>query len=577
VLRALSGVSIVALEFLVRPSMAAAATAAPRTTAPSTGTELGAAPRSLWLAARGRLFRVDWQEDAWRSPGVWYRVALPEPLQTDCLAVVLERGYSERSDSQVTLAELRGVGELSALEPAALVARLSTPGEAGAAAVPALLQLGPPGIVAVVGAFDALDGLGRARALDVIENAACDTAAPLYARLLGSDDTGRRRAEQRLRACGEAGRAALRQAFEQATGEAGVQLARELALIAPSLAVELLGPRLAAAAVEHRPGYRDALSRAVRDPAAEPGSRRLLQARGLGLATELDVLRALNERLPNLQPEASVALGRVIEGARTFEQRYLAIVPASRLAATDPAAAAFVEAALRDPDPYLRAAAARLAPRLPRLAPGLLAATRDPGVRVREAATSRVGELGLPGASPALIERLRDDHWPLVRSAAARSLAGVGRSAEADVALVGALRDGSPDVRTAALRGLGQRGTASAVPMIAERFSDAREVSAVRAAAARALGDLCDASQLEALTRAARELLADRPSPDDVTVGAAALAALGRIAPPDLGQRLAPFGDLKSRPALEQMVASARNGGERCAASPATRGDAIAR
>jgi HEAT repeat protein len=170
-----------------------------------------------------------------------------------------------------------------------------------------------------------------------------------------------------------------------------------------------------------------------------------------------------------------------------------------------------------------------------------------------------------------LIERLRDDHWPLVRSAAARSLAGVGRSAEADVALVGALRDASPDVRAASLRGLGQRGTASASTEIAERFSDAREVPAVRAAAARALGDLCDTSQLEALTRAARALLADRPSPDDVTVGAAALTALGRIAPPDLGQRLASFGDLKSRPALEQMVDSARNGGERCAASSAAR------
>jgi hypothetical protein len=92
----------------------------------------------------------------------------------------------------------------------------------------------------------------------------------------------------------------------------------------------------------------------------------------------------------------------------------------------------------------------------------------------------------------------------------------------------------------------------------------------VRAAAARALGDLCETSQLDELTRAARALLAERPSADDVTLGGAALAALGRIAPPDLGQRLAPFEAVKSRPALEQMVQAARDTSERCSASPAS-------
>jgi HEAT repeat protein len=328
---------------------------------------------------------------------------------------------------------------------------------------------------------------------------------------------------------------------------------------------------LAAAASEHRAGYRDALSRAAREPAAQSGARRLLEARELGMAAELDVLRALDERLPSLEPEASSALARAIDGSRTFEQRYLLLAPASRLAATSTVAASFVDAALRDPDPYLRGAAARLAPRLARFAPGLLAATRDPAVRVREAAMARLAELGLPGVPAALIERLREDDWPIVRSAAARSLAFAGPSVDVDRALVVATKDESADVRSAALRGLGQRGARSAVPTIAERFRDTREVPAVRAAAARALADLCDTSQLVELTRAARALLADRPSPDDVTIGGAALAALGRIAPLDFDQRLAPFRDLNSRPALAQMVDAARNGAERCGASPASR------
>jgi hypothetical protein len=558
VLRPLSGTSLVALEFLVRPKVAPAGDHG----------DLRAAPRSLWIATRGGLFRVDWRDDAWRSPGTWYKVVLPQPLATDCLALVLERSWSERADTRVTLAEVRGVGELQALGPAELVARLSTPGDVGAAAVPALLQLETPGIDAVVAAFDALDATGRARALEVLENAPCEATAGVYAGLLGDDDaTNRRRAEQRLRGCGAAAELALRRAFELGAGEPGVRLARELAVIAPALAVELLGPRLAAAAPEHRPGYRDALSRAARDPTARAGSRRLLEAHELGTAAELDVLRALAEELPSLEPEASIALGRAVAGARGFEQRYLLLIPASHLAPASPVAAAFVEAALHDPDPYLRGAAARLAPRHARLLPGLLAATRDPGVRVREAATARLGELDLPGASAALVERLREDEWPLVRSAAARALAATGPGVAVDDALVLALRDEAADVRSAALRGLGQRGARAALAPIAERFRDPREVPAVRGAAARALADLCDSSQLDELTRAARALLADRPSPDAVAVGGAALAALGRIAPADLEQRLAPFRDLKSRPVLEQMVEAARQGGERCSAS----------
>jgi hypothetical protein len=557
VLRPLSGVSLVALEFLVRPNAAAA----------DAGGDLRAAPRSVWIATRGGLFRVDWRDDAWRSPGVWYRVALPQPLSTDCLALVLERSWSERADTRVTLAEVRGVGELQGLAPAELVARLSTPGDVGAAAVPALLQLEKPGTDAVVAAFEALDALGRARALEVLENAPCEATAEVYVGLLGDDDAAhRRRAEQRLRGCGAAAELALRRAFELGTGESGVRLAREIALIAPALAVELLGPRLAAAPPEHRAGYRDALSRAAREPSAQTGSRRLLEAHELGTAAELDVLRALSEQLPSLEPEASLALGRAVAAARSFEQRYLLLAPASRLALASPVAAAFMEAALQDPDPYLRGAAARLAPRHARLAPGLLSATRDPGVRVREAATTRLGELDLPGASQALIERLREDDWPVVRSAAARSLAGTGAGVAVDEALIGALRDDAPDVRSAALRGLGQRGARAALSPIAERFRDTREVPAVRAAAARALADLCDSSQLDELTRAARALLVDRPSPDAVEVGGAALAALGRIAPADLEQRLAAFRELKSRPMLEQMVDAARHA-ERCSAS----------
>ncbi len=554
VLRQIAGGKLIALEFLVRPAGDVA--------------EAGAAPRSLWLATRHGLYRVDWQEDAWQAPGVWFRVQLPEPLEEDCLALVLEQAYVDAPEAQVTLAELRGVSEFQLLEPAQLVARLSAPGEAGAAAVPALLQSGSPGVEALVGAFGALDSIGRARALDVLEAAPCEVTAKVYVDLLDDDaERNRRRAAQRLRSCGSAGAAHLRRAFELVSGEAGVRLAKEIAVISPALAVELLGPRLAVAAPEQRAGYRDALGRAARDPEAEAGLRRLLGGSGLGVAAEVEVLRAIGDRLPRFQPQASLTLARAIAAARSFPQRFLLLAPASRLAPTDVAAAEFSRAALADPDPYLRAAGARLAPDLPSLRAPLLAATRDSGVRVREASVARLGELSVPGAAPALVARLDEDAWPLVRTVAARSLASVGPSVEVDAALAVTLRDEAPGVRVAGLRALGQRGARAHVPAIVARFRDEAEAPEVRAAAIRALAALCDTSQLEELTRAAWKLVAERPSPPDVALGGAALAALGRLHPPDLDRRLAPLDRDDTHPNLKQMLTAARHFPERCAAS----------
>lgn len=84
----------------------------------------------------------------------------------------------------------------------------------------------------------------------------------------------------------------------------------------------------------------------------------------------------------------------------------------------------------------------------------------------------------------------------------------------------------------------------------------------MRGAAARALGELCDLSVLDELTRAALRLLVDRPSPADVSLGNAALSALGRLAPADLERRLAPLVAAKGRPDVELLVN--RAGQKRC-------------
>jgi HEAT repeat protein len=155
-----------------------------------------------------------------------------------------------------------------------------------------------------------------------------------------------------------------------------------------------------------------------------------------------------------------------------------------------------------------------------------------------------------------------------VRGAAARSLASVGPSAPVDAALGKASLDAVDAVRSLALWSLGQRGARAQLPVIVGRFQDEKELASVRAAAVRALAEMCDYGQLGPLTHAVARLSTERPSPDDVVIGAAAAAALGRLNPPDLERRLAPLARAKAHPALEQILASARQPAKRCAASP---------
>ncbi|MEY4544044.1 MAG: hypothetical protein RL685_239 [Pseudomonadota bacterium] len=544
--RPLSGAALVALELLVRPEGDAAL--------PD-----GAAPRSFWLATRKSLFRVDVAEDAWKTPGVWYRAELPEPITDDCLAIVLESSYASVAESRVTLSEVRGVSELAGRDPAQLVARLSTPGDDGAEVVPALLQAGPAGVEAVVGAFGALDAVGRVRALDVLETGACDVVGGVYVTLLGEADARtRRRAEQRLRGCGEGVWGALREAFESSSDETGVLLGQSLSELAPALAVELLTPRLSAAGRVHRASYRDALARAAQQPEAEAVLRRALASGNLGPRGDLELLRATAELLPRVTPESTQAFARAAAvAANTFDQRYQLLLPAAALSSHDLRARAFLQLALRDPDGYLRMAAARLLPPLSELRSPLLSATRDPEVRVREASVLRLGEWRWPAAAGALGERLRDDAWPLVRAGAAQGMVGLGPSAQLDAALAGGLQDSSELVRAAVLRALGRRGARAYVPALRERLDDDEELASVRAAAAQALAELCDVESLPTLTEAAQLLLGERSDVDDMLVGSAAIAALGRLHPPDLEQRLAGFAAARHRPVLGQLAAAA--------------------
>ena len=126
-------------------------------------------------------------------------------------------------------------------------------------------------------------------------------------------------------------------------------------------------------------------------------------------------------------------------------------------------------------------------------------------------------------------------------------------------------------MRSAALRALGQRNAQPFLPAIRERFADVEEAGGVRASAAQALAQLCDRGSLDAFTLAARDLLGARPSSDAALVGTASIAALGRLHPADLQQRLEPLVRVSNQPALRALVLAALETTERCPLASAGR------
>jgi HEAT repeat protein len=161
-------------------------------------------------------------------------------------------------------------------------------------------------------------------------------------------------------------------------------------------------------------------------------------------------------------------------------------------------------------------------------------------MRVREAGVR--ASAAVPSATPALVERLAHDPWPLVRIAAADALAAAPPSMAAEPALARALeQDESPHVRARVVIALGAHGATAELPKIRERLKDKDEWPMVRAAAAQALAEMCDQSSLAPLTEYAQKLADPLADPNEHLLGAAALLALSDLRPKDLQERLSPL------------------------------------
>ena len=519
--------------------------------------EEGVAPREFWLASNHDLVEVAMPEDAWKFPGAHYTVKLDPPLQGDCLALVTESAYDENPRARVTFAELGARTEFDVSSVPALVAALAGGGERAQAAEAVLRVVGQPGYDAVAQAFESLDEGGRRVALDLLDQAPCETSLPGYLTAFsGTSQAQGIHARDHIRRCGKAAAPFLVQAAHKAQGSLQLDLLGELLLADAAQCVDVIASMLDIDSRARREALRVALARASAIPEAKPRVLAVLSDPKASERLSVEVLRALGERIVDFQPQASAALARLQTPNASFRTRFLLLEPTAELVGHEPALrASFARALSSDPDPRFRTQALSVLKDPADFAPEVTRALNDSDMRVREAAVR--ASAALPNVAPALIQRLTEDPWPLVRIAAADALAESGASKAAEPALARALdRDDSPHVRARVVLALGAHHATAALPKIRERLADKDEWPLVRAAAARALAMLCDASSVATLTSYAYKLADPMSDANAHLIGAASLLALSDLRPSDLKARLAPL-LAKGAPAQARQAADA--------------------
>jgi HEAT repeat protein len=242
----------------------------------------------------------------------------------------------------------------------------------------------------------------------------------------------------------------------------------------------------------------------------------------------------------------------LLRGAPSFRTRYLVLGPLEQLAkAGDHAAAVRVRDAItNDPDWPIRARAAEAAAGVAEAQPALVSAARDPEPRVREAALLSLATAPSSDAVQAAKVTLPADGWSFVRAQAVAVLAKAPASVDVDHSLGGALHDRSVAVRGAAIVALARHRASSWRDALKERLEDKDEDTDVRAAAASALGAVCDSGSADRLTTLARGLGTPGTSEEEQQVALGALVGLAALQPPDLKQRIGPLLSATSPPSV---------------------------
>ena len=520
-------------------------TITPASSAPSNE---GEAPKSVYLVSDTQTFAVALPDDGWSHPGAAYEIALPSPLRTSCMALVLDEAYARSTrppldNPDVSVAELTAYSAFDARGAALddVASALGDPARS-AAASSILKRAGDGALSAIAAVFDKLDASGQGLAIEVaLNHPTCNGSVPLLVRVMaGKHHEPSRRAKEKLLRCGKSVVPALIETLKgDVQGRAFA--APLLAALTPKEALTALADVLGDGPRDVRASVRASFAQAAN--AADVDSLRpVIADRTRPPAARIDLLRGATDRLPLVRDEARAAILALLEGAPPMRTRYLLIPPLATLAHAGDSVS--IESLRRDlasdPEWPVRAHAAEFASGIGPLRIALAAAARDPEPRVREAAMRAMSNEPSDDSTASATALLAHDPWTFVRASAASALATAPPTAPVDAALAAALSDTAPEVRGAAAIGLGAHRARMYRDALQARVDDEHEHLEVRVIATEALGDLCDPASLDRLTELARG--ASEPMPDEAQarLGAAAIESLGKIHPNDLAARLAP-------------------------------------
>ncbi len=537
------------------------------TIAPPTPSASGASPKRFFLATKDRLFSIDVPEDAWAHPARAYDIALPEPVKSSCLALVLDESYMGAGKSDVFIADVAAYSELDAsgVTLDAIAADLGAGSERAKVAEAILKRAGDAALAPIANAWPKLDVVGHARAIDAAEGATCgpDATRVFLSGLCESDAQIAHKAETALTQCKQSSGIVLAvQSMQKPTCK---RVPSELAILGKQAALPKLAEWLKTDDVEMRANVRRELARAAHDATPQMLSALLGDPQHTPFV-RLEMLRAMGPRLHEIAADATRTLDALLANA-DMSVRYLALEPLAELAKSgDRSAAAHVASTLaHDADWPVRARAAELARDLPAVQPELVSAIDDAQPRVRQAALDTVAALRVSPAAVLVEKRLESDPWTFVRVASAHALGAMTAARDIDKALASALgNDASPQVRTAILDALAAHGARDYAKAVRARLDDEQELGDVRVAAAHALGAMCDPAQLERLTELARGAADPMAGGAELTLGLAAIQALGDIHPADIASRLAKLRDKSVRDAVRAAAEHALTSQPKC-------------
>ena len=540
------------------------------TIAPPKPDEHGAAPKRFFLATRDKLFTVNLPEDAWTHPGRAYDIALPEPVKSSCMALVLEDAYpSAKTPPDVSIAELTAYSELdgpdASLEKVAL--DLGAGGRQAQIAEAILKRAGNAGLPAIEAAWPKLDLVGRTRAMDAAEGASC--GAPATRVFLNGfcerDANIHRKATHALEQCVRTSEIVT--AVQSMPQPLCKDVPQEVALLGKQGALPKLADWMATNDVDMRATVRHAFATATHEATAQMLSAMINDTQRTPFV-RLEMLRAMGGRIKEIAPDASKALDALLAPNAALATRYLALEPLAELARVGdrPSQTRVASMLAHDPEWPVRAHAAELARDLPSAQAELMTAIDDKEPRVRQAALDTIAELRSSPAAVLVEKRLENDTWTFVRVSAARAMGAMPAARDLDKALAAQLgTDQAPQVRGAIIDALAIHQARAYAGAVRDRLDDAQEIPLVRTAAARALGAMCDPAQLERLTELARASADPMASGEDLTLGLAAIAALGDIHPADLASRLGKLHDKGVRDAVRAAAEHALSSPGKCA------------